>query len=106
MNCEICDRVINKKKTFDCYHCRSSVCDKCIVKIVCCDCGVNLCKDCYENKSGERICGCFGHCSNCRADVDRGNNGWPCYKCKKWYCNDCKCMAQFNQWNKCKECKV
>lgn len=106
MNCEICDKVIKKTQTFHCYHCKVSVCDKCIIKNVCSDCGVNLCKDCYENKNGESICGCYGNCYFCRKNVNRGNDGWPCYKCKKWYCNDCKQEYNFNQLNKCTECKV
>jgi len=103
MNCEICDLKI---ESFDCYHCHASVCDNCIVKDVCCDCEVFLCKICYESKSGESICGCYGSCNSCGADVDRGSDGWPCYECKKWYCKECKRMPQFNKWNKCKECRV
>lgn len=106
MNCEICDKVIKKTQTFKCYHCSDAVCDKCILKNVCSDCGVNLCKDCYENKSGENICGCYGNCYFCGKNVDRGNDGWPCYKCKKWYCNDCKQTYDFNKLNKCTKCKI
>lgn len=106
MNCEICDKGITKKNSFDCHYCRVTVCDNCITKNACSDCGVKLCKNCYQTKNGESICGCYGSCNSCGADVNRGSDGWPCYKCKKWYCNECKCMPQFNQWNKCKECNV
>jgi len=103
-NCENCDKVITGKQIFYCHSCRSSFCDKCIIKDVCSDCGVNMCKNCCGN--GESNCGCYGNCYFCGIDVDRGSDGWPCYKCKKWYCKECKLQSTFNELNTCNECKI
>jgi len=103
-NCESCEMVISGKKIFYCHSCHSYFCNNCILKGVCSDCGVNMCKNCREN--GENKCGCYGNCYFCGIDVDRGNHGWPCYKCKKWYCSECKYKPTFNELNKCVECKM
>lgn len=58
---------------------------------------VRMCGGC--RKDDEIECGCYGNCSNCRTEVDRGKDGWPCMKCKKWYCNKCKYIS------KCDDCK-
>ena len=47
-----------------------------------------MCKDCKG--TGEPNCGCYGNCNSCEKDVDRGSDGWPCHKCKKWLCVKCK----------------
>lgn len=95
MKCKNCLETKTEKGYRNCFSCESKGCNKCI-EIVCCDCCVIMCKNCRNND--EINCGCYGQCSSCRTNVDRGNDGWPCYKCKKWYCSNCKNNS------KCKEC--
>ena len=69
------------------------------VALVCCDCSVEWCNNCrivYENC---KFCECYGECTGCGDDVNRGENGWPCSMCKKWLCENC------NPKYGCKECK-
>lgn len=80
-----------------CYSCNISGCVKCI-QSVCCDCSESMCRSC---NGGDNLCGCYGNCSSCGTNVDRGSNGWPCRGCKKWYCSsNCR-----NVSSKCKLCK-
>ena len=87
----------NKKGTLKCYGCKVTGCNKCI-ETACWDCSVIMCKSCSGN--GEPKCGCYGKCSSCNTDINRGSDGWPCNKCKKWYYEGCRHNS------KCKECKV
>lgn len=95
MKCKNCKEIYNnnddKKK---CEICKLQGCNKCI-ELACCDCGYILCKSCRNSNIN---CGCYGKCFSCNTDVNRGEDGWPCNKCKKWYCGKCR----FN--SKCKEC--
>lgn len=86
--CQIC---INS-----CYHCNESGCNKCI-DCVCGDCCVDMCPNCSGN--GEPWCGCYGSCSKCRNDVNRGKHGRPCRSCRCWYCDNCRGVKNY-----CKEC--
>ncbi len=95
MKCNICEEKIIGKK-YKCYSCKLNGCNQCI-DTACCDCSVIMCKDCRT--SGKPNCGCYGNCNSCGKSVDRGSDGWPCQKCKKWLCNDCK----YN--TKCNVCK-
>ena len=80
-----------------CYSCNASGCDKC-VQTVCCDCSEIMCRSCT---GGDNLCGCYGNCSSCGTSVNRGSNGWPCTRCKKWYCSsNCRDAS-----SKCKLCK-
>jgi len=81
-------------KNNKCYSCKSSRVK--LIRDVCCDCNVDLCTDCIND---ERSCGCFGKCTDCKKDVNRGENGWPCDACKKWLCDNCK---DNNECNYCK----
>lgn len=100
-NCkEVRDDPVNpsrRRSSKKCFLCKKSGCDKCI-PIVCCDCCVRMCNDCRD---GEENCGCYGTCSRCGGEVNRGEHGWPCTKCKKWYCDDEDCR----KGNRCKECR-
>lgn len=115
VECEFCNEKIinnsesNRKKSkkvksnlycskciINCYNCKESGCKKCI-GCVCCDCGVRMCPNC--SGSGEPNCGCYGRCSSCRTDVNRGQHGWPCTSCRCWYCDGCR-----NIDNYCLEC--
>ena len=95
--CTNCKEVKTEKGSEKCYSCKVSGCQLCI-KVVCCDCGVSMCKDCGGN--GDSNCGCYGNCSSCETNINRGENGWPCCKCKKWYCSECRSNS------KCKECRM
>lgn len=65
------------------------------VSVVCCDCGVRMCSKCSYKDDIE--CGCYGHCTNCNKNINRGENGWQCRKCDDWYCNDlCKKTSSCN----------
>ena len=97
VKCKNCQQVKTQKGALKCYSCNVSGCNNCI-DTACCDCSVIMCKNCSGN--GEPTCGCYGKCSSCQTDVNRGSDGWPCNKCKKWYCESCK------HTSKCKECKV
>ena len=97
VKCKNCKEIKPEKGNLKCYSCNVSGCNKCI-ETVCCDCGEIMCKSCNGNDAYR--CGCYGNCSSCGTNVDRGSDGWPCNKCKKWYCQDCKHNS------KCKECKV
>jgi hypothetical protein len=97
VKCKNCQLVKTEKGTLKCYGCNVTGCNKCI-ETVCCDCSEIMCKHC--GGSGDVRCGCYGNCSSCKTDVDRGSDGWPCSKCKKWYCEDCK------KNSKCKLCKI
>ncbi len=79
-----------------CYVCSLKGCNDCI-KCVCCDCSESMCPGCAY--SGEPNCGCYGKCSRCNTDVDRGTNGWPCSDCSQWLCSRC----QVNN-NNCSSC--
>jgi hypothetical protein len=73
-----------------CYSCGSKSKS---VKVVCCDCGVKMCKQCARNAYDDDYlsCGCYGYCSNCNKNINRGDHNWPCRKCNEWYCSDlCK----------------
>lgn len=95
--CKNCLEIKKEKGKFKCYGCKISGCNDCI-QLVCCDCGEIMCKKCIDDD--ECKCGCYGNCSLCGNNVDRGNNGWPCNKCKKWYCSNCISKS------KCKECSI
>ena len=97
VKCKNYQQVKTEKETLKCYECKVTGCNNCI-ETACCDCSVIMCKSCGGN--GEPNCGCYGKCSSCNTDVNRGTNGWPCNKCKKWYCEGCRHNS------KCKECKV
>ena len=97
VKCKNCQTVKTEKGTLKCYNCNISGCNQCI-KTVCCDCCERMCSNC--SGTGEPNCGCYGKCSRCGTDVNRGSDGWPCNKCKKWYCHDCRCSS------KCKECRI
>ena len=84
-----------KKCTDLCHACETRGCKECVT-FACCDCGYNMCVECRDN---EVDCGCYGHCYSCRTDVNRGEDGWPCGECEKWYCGDCRQCD-----NPCKEC--
>ena len=96
VKCKNCSEIKKEKGTRKCYNCNTSGCNNCI-KLVCSDCSEIMCENCRGND--ENRCRCYGNCYCCYTAVDRGNNGWPCYKCKKWYCSDCKHNSN------CKECK-
>jgi hypothetical protein len=82
-----------------CFSCEKVGCSKCIIT-VCCDCGVRMCVLCKDNHNVQ--CGCYGECTECNNDVNRGDNGWPCTTCAQWLCEDC----EPTKWNKsCEECK-
>lgn len=76
-----------------CFGCKKSGCEECL-NMVCCDCCVYLCEVCKDNN--DIWCGCYGNCTSCGDDVDRGGDGWPCSQCKQWLCEKCrgskKCM--------------
>ena len=97
VKCKNCQQVKTEKIKYNCYSCNVSGCYNCI-ETVCCDCGEMMCRRCHGN--GESRCGCYGDCSTCGTGVDRGSDGWPCSKCKKWYCSVCKHNS------KCKACKL
>lgn len=95
IKCKNCKEIKTEKGTYKCHNCNLSGCRNC-VKLTCCDCGVSMCKDCRDDNN--ILCGCYGNCSSCDTDVNRGEHGWPCNKCKKWYCNECRNNS------KCKQC--
>ena len=97
LKCKNCQTVKPEKRKLKCYSCNVYGCNKCI-EIVCSDCSERMCKNCNGNEKSQ--CGCYGKCSLCEINVDRGSNGWPCNKCKKWYCEECKNNS------KCNECNV
>ena len=80
-----------------CHSCNVIGCEDCI-RTVCCDCGVRMCRRCKNDHNV--LCGCYGSCLGCGTDVNRGENGWPCYVCDKWLCFNC----QIKDDNDCKEC--
>ena len=84
-----------KKCTRRCFVCNVRGCTDCI-EVVCCDCGERMCSDC---RNGDDLCGCYGHCSSCGTEVNRGSEGWPCNDCDKWYCDGCR-----RGDNPCPEC--
>ncbi len=71
----------------NCFGCQKSGCEECL-NMVCCDCGVYLCEKCEDDD--DIWCGCYGSCSSCGEDVDRGGDGWPCSKCEQWLCEKCR----------------
>ena len=91
--CQFCNQVSEKITTCD--NCQTEGCNKCI-KIVCCDCSMEMCKDCRNDHHVK--CGCYGTCNGCDVEVNRGEHGWPCHKCNKWLCDECK------ENTTCKEC--
>ena len=84
-----------KKCTRRCFVCNVRGCTNC-VEVVCCDCGERMCSDCRNN---DDLCGCYGHCSSCGTEVNRGADGWPCGECDQWLCSGC-CRCD----NSCPEC--
>lgn len=84
-----------KKCTRRCFVCNVRGCTDC-VEVVCCDCGERMCSDCRNN---DDLCGCYGHCSSCGTDVNRGADGWPCGECDQWLCSGCGRYG-----NSCPEC--
>lgn len=92
--CKNCGQ-IKEGRVKKCFGCKKSGCDKCI-PVGCCDCSERICGDC----EGESNCGCYGTCSKCGAEVNRGENGWPCIKCKRWYCDE-----ECSKSSRCKACK-
>jgi hypothetical protein len=84
-----------KKCTLKCDACEVRGCKECVT-FACCDCGYNMC---YECRNNEIDCGCYGECYSCGVDVNRGEEGWPCGECEKWYCHGCR-----QGDNPCKEC--
>ena len=85
-----------KKCTLKCDACEERGCKECVDFAVCCDCSYNMCYECINN---EVDCGCYGECYSCGVDVNRGEDGWPCGECEKWYCRGCRDCD-----NSCKEC--
>ncbi len=97
--CKNCNEVkAEDDKRLKCHSCTKLGCRKCI-KTVCCDCCVSMCEKCSDDSEIE--CGCYGNCTSCGSDVNRGTHGWPCRKCNKWLCDNDECHIK----NKCKECK-
>ncbi len=86
-------KITKKQKEKKCMKCKEF--DK-TVECICSDCSVEWCKRCCDENE---FCECYGECSGCGHDVNRGENGWPCSTCKKWLCENC------NQKYGCKECK-
>ncbi len=84
-----------KKCTRRCFVCEVRGCTDC-VEVVCCDCGERMCSDC---RNGDDLCGCYGNCSSCGTEVNRGSDGWPCGACDQWLCSGC-CRCD----NSCPEC--
>ena len=84
-----------KKCTRRCFVCNVRGCTNC-VEVVCCDCGERMCSDCRD---GDDLCGCYGNCSSCGTEVNRGSDGWPCGECDQWLCSWC-CRCD----NSCPEC--
>lgn len=84
-----------KKCTRRCFVCNVRGCTDC-VEVVCCDCGERMCSDC---RNGDDLCGCYGHCSSCGTEVNRGADGWPCGECDQWLCSGCGRYG-----NSCPEC--
>lgn len=69
-----------------CFHCKKTGCDKCI-RNVCCECCVSMCSKCEGPP--DILCGCYGRCTKCGVDVNRGEHGAPCNQCDDWLCGDC-----------------
>ncbi len=82
-----------------CYVCNEKGCIKCI-ECVCCDCCESMCPNCAY--SGEPNCGCYGKCTRCNTDVNRGENGWPCNDCRQWLCS--RCSSRNNNCTSCGTC--
>jgi len=80
-----------------CKFCSAEGCSEC-VSYICSDCSVECCNDCHTADDYTH-CDCYGKCSSCGIEVNRGENGWPCCECREWYCD--KCRRKTN----CKECK-
>ena len=96
--CEDCKN--SEYKPLECDNCKTQGCNTCI-ETVCCDCCVTFCNTCKEDY--DTRCGCYGSCSSCNKDVDRGEDGWPCYKCGDWLCVSCK-KNEDNTYG-CDKCK-
>lgn len=69
-----------------CKFCDFNGCLKCIGH-TCDRCRVNMCVQCYNDETIS--CNCFGVCSECDTNINNGENGWSCSKCKTWFCDDC-----------------
>ena len=95
LTCEKCEQPMKAAERRTCYRCKETGCNLCTTT-ACCDCGVIMCKDC--SGSGDPDCGCYGRCTTCGNDVNRGEHGWPCRICKQWLCSSCL------NTKKCKEC--
>ena len=80
-----------------CDSCDQLGCNKCI-KVVCSDCCLVMCTNCTYND--DILCGCYGTCYNCETDVNRGEHGWPCSTCNRWFCSK-ECHRQ----NNCRDCE-
>ena len=86
LSCLLCEVPMKAADRRTCYACKGTGCNTC-TKMVCCDCGVIMCENCSGR--GEPNCGCYGRCTTCGDDVNRGENGWPCDTCKQWLCSNC-----------------
>jgi hypothetical protein len=95
-SCKNCNLLKRKDKT-KCYGCEYVGCNKCVI-FSCSDCCVSLCIHCKN--SDDINCGCYGECVICERSVNRGENGWPCDICNKWFCSKCK----YTDKNKCRQC--
>ncbi len=91
-----CKKITSKSKNAkECSGCNDYHKNTCF-ELVCCDCGIHMCKNCQGT---DKKCECYGICTNCSNNVNRGAHGWPCNDCNGWYCsNKCK------KTSKCKEC--
>ena len=88
----------NETSEESCYSCGSKSKK---VSVVCCDCGVKMCKQCARNACDDDYnnCGCYGNCSNCNKNINRGDHDWPCSECDEWYCSySCR------KTSKCDDC--
>lgn len=86
IQCNFCNKNVNELKR-KCEYCSIKGCNNC-VKTVCCDCGSIMCKKCVNDD--EIQCGCYGKCTDCGANVNRGDDGWGCSTCDKWLCRSCR----------------
>lgn len=67
----------------NCYACNY----KKNVEVVCSDCGVKMCNKC-SGRPDDNNCACYGNCSKCNQNINRGEYGWACNECDEWYCSD------------------
>jgi hypothetical protein len=86
IHCKLCKTHVDKRLG-QCDSCSIKGCVHCI-KTVCCDCGAYMCNKC--RKDDEILCGCYGKCTDCEMNVNRGDDGWGCSTCNKWLCRSCR----------------